>query len=144
MIEVEVRYLARQIFRLQQAGIGIFGRVARDRAGLFHGGADGLAPQVRGAGRAFALAEIDRHRKAAVALILDRVDLAQPHGRTEPLAQTDIDLVLRGALAPGFLEREAGNVLEQWGVRLAPVAYAFRSNPIMGQNFILAAAKTYP
>ncbi len=118
MIEVEVRYVTRQIFRLQQAGVGILGRETRDGAGLRHRGPDRLASQVRGAGRSLALAEVDRHRQPAVALILDRVDLTQPHRRTEPLAQTDVDLVLRGTLAPGFLEREAGNVLEQWGVRL--------------------------
>ena len=94
MIEIEIGDVTRQILRLHQAGIGVLGRIARDGAGLLHSRTDRLPSEVGSAGRALALAEIDRHGEAPVALVLDRIHFSQADGRAQSLAQAGIDLVL--------------------------------------------------
>ncbi len=147
MVEIEVRNLARQILGLDQAGVRVLGGVAGDGACLLDRRADRLPPEVGGAGRAFALAEIDGHRETPVALVLDGVHLAQPDGGAQSLAHAGVDLVLRGALAAGVLQREGDHVLEQWGrIRRLDRLWHTRSARLgeMGQNLILAAARPEP
>ena len=118
VIKIQVGNVARQGFGLDQPGVGILGRVARDGAGLLHRLAHRRRGQVRGARRALALAEVHRDTQAAVALVLDGVDFAQPHAHREPLAHRDVGLALRCALPARLLESEAGDFGERrYGLR---------------------------
>ena len=112
VIEIEIGDLAGQRAGVHQPGIRILGGVTGDRTGLFHRLAHRGSRQVRGARRALALPEVDGHSEAAVALILERVDLAQPHAHRQPLGARGVGFALRGALAARFLERETGDVSE--------------------------------
>src|SRR2546430_12836986 len=62
--------------------------------------------------RALALPEVDGHSEAAVALILERVDLAQPHAHRQPLGERGVGFALRRALAARFLERSEEHTSE--------------------------------
>jgi hypothetical protein len=109
MIQIQVRNVARQVFRVHQPGVGVLGRVTCDRTCLGDGLAHRRGAEVSRAGRALALAEIHRHPEAAVTLIFDRVDLAQTHAHRQSLTDRGIRLALRGALAPRLLERKTRN-----------------------------------
>ena len=115
MVEVQVRDLACQRLRIHQSRVRVLGGVAGDGAGLLDRLAHRRGRQVGRARRALALAEVHRHRQAPVALVLDRVDLAQAHAHRQALARRGVRLALRGALAPGLLQREAGDILKLRG-----------------------------
>jgi hypothetical protein len=98
MIDVEVRELARHVFGLGQAGAGVAGRVAGDRAGLGHGLLHGLGTQVCGAGRTLALAEIDRDGHAAVTVVFDGLDFAHAHRHRQAFLHAGVGI---GGARPG-------------------------------------------
>jgi len=112
MIEIQVGDVARQRLRLDQPRVRILGGIAGDGAGLGDGLAHGRGPQVRGARRSLALAEVHRDPESAITLVLDRVDLAQPHAHRQPLAHRGVRLAVRGALAIRLLEGERGDLGE--------------------------------
>ena len=97
MIEVEIGNVARQLFGIREARAFVFGGVARDVAGLLDGFGHGARRQVGGAGRALALAEIDRDAHAAIALVFDGFDFAQADGGSQSLLQADVGFGLGGA-----------------------------------------------
>ena len=102
MIEIEIWDVAGKRLGLDETGVAVLGRVARDRARLADGLGDRRAAQVRGAGRALALAEVHRDSKAAVALVFDGVDCAEPDVHRQSAAHRGVGVALRGALAGGL------------------------------------------
>ena len=103
MIEIEIGNVARQLFGIGEARAFVFGGVARDVAGLFDGFGHGARRQVGGAGRALALAEVHRDAHAAIALVFDGLDFAQPDRGRQALLQADIGFGLGGAQLAGQL-----------------------------------------
>ena len=82
--ELEVRDLGRERVRIGETRALVLGREARDAAGLGDRLAQRLRAQVGGARGALARAEIDRDAHAAVALVLDRLDLTHAHRHRQP------------------------------------------------------------
>jgi hypothetical protein len=105
MRQVEVRHVAGERGRIGQAGAGVLGREARDRDGLVHGRGDRVPGQVAGRRRALALADVGGDAHAAVALVLERLDLAEPHRDRQTGVDADADVGLGRAGAAGFIER---------------------------------------
>ena len=89
-----------------EPGAGILRGEARDAAGLGDGLAQRAGAQVGGAGRALARAEVDGDAHAAVALVLDGLDLAEPHRDREAHVHADGGLGLGCAEHARLLERE--------------------------------------
>ncbi len=95
-----------------ESGAVVLGGVARDRAGLGHRLADRRWREIGGAGGAFALAEIDGDAETTVALVLDGLDLAEPHRGVQPFLQAGIGLGLDRAAAVRLLECEGDHGLQ--------------------------------
>jgi hypothetical protein len=112
VIKIQVRDLARQRFGFDEPRVGILGRVARDRAGFFHRLAHRGASQVRRARGSFALAEINGHPEAPVALVLDGVHLAEAHAHRQALGHRGVGLGRRGAMTARLREGEACDVFK--------------------------------
>ena len=88
---------------------------ARDRAGLFDGRIQALLAQVRGAGAALALAEIDGDGDTAIAGRFDRLHRAHAHVDVEAvfLAAADLGLARAArAAAVDQLLRDTGQVVQ--------------------------------
>src|SRR5262245_21880209 len=102
MIQVEIRYVARQLLGIREPGAVVLGRVPRDVAGLLDGLGHRARRQVRGTRRTLALAEVDGDAHAAIALVLDGLDLAETHRRRESLLQADVGLGLCCTHLPGM------------------------------------------
>ena len=112
MIEVEIGYVARQLFRIGEARAIVFGGVARDVAGLLDGFGDGARRKVRGAGRALALAEVHRDPHAAIALVFDRLDFPEANRGRQSFLQADIGFGLGSTQLARQLQRFGNDVLE--------------------------------
>jgi len=115
VVEVEVRDVAGERLGVDEPGIRILGGVARDRARLADRLEHRRAAEIRGARGALALAEIHGHGEAAVALVLDGVDLAQAHACRESAAHGGVGFALRGPEPPGLIAREAHDVAQLFG-----------------------------
>ena len=111
-IELEVGEFGGELRGIGEAGAIVFGGVARDAAGLLDRVADRRRREVGGAGGTLAGAEVDGDADAAVALVFDRLDLAEAHGGVEAPLQAGVGLGLGGAAATGLLERERDDGLE--------------------------------
>ena len=111
MVEIEVGNLARQRFRLDEAGVRVLCGEAGDRSRLLHRVAHRLRAQIGGARGALALAEIDRDAEAPIALIFDGIHFPQAHGDAQPLADAGIGFTLRCSTSLGFFEHEAHDIL---------------------------------
>ena len=112
MIEIQIRKLARHGLRVGEARTFVAGGVARNRAGLGHGQLHGRSAQIRGAGRALAVSEIHRDRHAAVAVVLDGVDLAQAHRDGQSLLDAGVGVGGRGTGGLGQGQRAADDLLQ--------------------------------
>ncbi len=136
MIQIEVRDLTREELRLDQTRVGIFRRIARDRTGLLDRLPDRLPAQIRRTGRALSFPEINRDPETPIALVLDGLHLAQPHGHPEPLAHVSVGFALRGTLTLGFLEHEADNFLElRYSLGIGRLLHHIRLGSLgVGQN----------
>jgi hypothetical protein len=72
-----LRRIEREVGLVRQAGELVLGREAGDVVGRAHGVADGLRREVRRAGIAAALAQVDRDAERLVAVALDVLQLPQ-------------------------------------------------------------------
>ena len=107
---VELADVARHQRRIRKARGGIFLGVARDRAGLGHGGGKAVLAQVGGAGTALALAEVHGHRDPAIAGRLHGFDLAHAHVDRKPGVLVAGDVGLAGARGARPVEHAGGDV----------------------------------
>ena len=101
--------------RIGQARGRIVLGIARDRAGLLDRRVEAVLAQVRGAGAALALAEIDSDGDAAVAGRLDGFHRAHAHVDVETVLLAAADLGLAGAACAAAVQqllRGAGQVVE--------------------------------
>lgn len=112
MVEVEIRRRAGEIRLVSKTCVRVLGRMPCEGAGLGHGVAHGLGPQIRSARRALACTEVDSHAEATVAVILDGVDLTESYGGREAPMQARIRFRLRCATALRFGERDTHDGLE--------------------------------
>ena len=112
MIEIQVRYLARQREGIGQPGEFIGRRMPRDRRCLEYRLTHCRGTQIRGAGRALGLAKIQRHRQPAVAVVLDRVDLPETHRRAQAPLQTRVRFSLARAARARLPEGQGDHVLQ--------------------------------
>ena len=117
MIEIQVRNVARHGLGVRQAGAFIARGVARDRAGLGHGQLDRRGAQIGGAGRALAVPEVHGHGHAAVAMVLDGVDLAQAHRHGQSLLHAGVGVGRGGTGSLRQRQRAADHLLQFWNTR---------------------------
>jgi hypothetical protein len=110
---VERRGVAREQRRVRQARVRVLAGVARDGERGLDGRAQRTRREVGGRGRALALAEVHGHRQAAVALELERLDLAQAHRDVEAGGVAGRGLDCAGAEAAGERDGVADHALEQ-------------------------------
>jgi hypothetical protein len=106
-------------------GAGIFGREAGDAARLLDGLRNGPGAQIRAARRGLALSEIDRHAEGTIALVLERLDLAQTHVDRKTRIDADARFRLRRAARLRFLE-DAGDERFELGSGRREVGYGRR------------------
>ena len=104
-----------------QPGGGIVLGESGDRAGLGDRRREAVLAQVGGAGAALALAEIDRHRDAAVAGGFDRLHLAHAHVDRKPAVLVAADFGLAGAGGARLLEQALGHAGQPLQARVAVV-----------------------
>ena len=104
--EVEVRHVLREVLRIGQARAGVLRRELRDRAGLGDGLAQRIRAEVARARAALARAEIHGNAHAAVALVLDGLDLPEPRTDARPDVHADRSLGLARTEDTGFTERK--------------------------------------
>ena len=111
IVQAQVRELGGQQVGVGQAG----GRIGRGMAGDVPGGLDcfaqGLLGEIRGRGRAAALAGVDGQVERAVARLLDRLDIVLAHGNRQPQAFGDFGRGVAGAGLAGIGE----HLLDQFG-----------------------------
>ena len=112
VVEIEVRHLARQAFRIGETRILVSGSMARDGGRLAHDLAHRIGPQIRRAGRALGLAEIHRERQAAVTMIFDGIHLSETHRRGEPALQAGIGLGMARTTGACLAQRAGDHVLK--------------------------------
>jgi hypothetical protein len=100
----------RRAISMQLSTSRILGGMAGDGAGRLHGALHRFARQVRGAGIAAALAEVDRDAQALVAVVLDGLHLAAPHGDRLAHGGGDFDFGVAGAAGARHLDRMGSHV----------------------------------
>ncbi len=116
MPEVEIGELRRHPVHVgQPCGFVVLG-VAGDGAGLLDRGLQAFLAQIRRAGAALALAEVDGHADAAITGRFDRLDLAQAHVDVQPALLAATDLGLAGATRAGGRQQ----ALRQLGEGIQP------------------------
>ncbi len=112
MVQIEVRYLTRHVGWIGKTRVRIARGIARNRAGLAHHVAHRVARQGSAAGRTLGAIEINRDAQAAVALVLDGLDLAEPHRDTKTLSQADVGFGLGRARGARLRQREGHDIGE--------------------------------
>jgi hypothetical protein len=126
-VEVQPRHRPqRQIGRLGQAGGAVLSGEAGDVVGRLHRLAQRGRREVRGAGIAAALAEVDRHADRLVAVALDVFDVPLAHRHRQAAAFGHLHPRIAGAELAGLLQ----HVFDQFGKLRAAVGKAARGGRV--------------
>ena len=112
----------RDIGAVGQAGKRVFGREAGDVVGGLHGLLDGGFGEVRGAGIAPALAQIDGHAQRLVAVALHGLQLALAHADRQAAALGSLGARIRRPQLLGMLQSLVHQPLEKAWLKLKPPA----------------------
>src|SRR3569623_946017 len=112
VIEIEIGDRACHERRVGEARAIVLCGVTRDIAGRAHRLLDGLRRIIRRAGRTLALPEIHGDAETLVAVVLDRLDLAEPHGHRKTALRAHAGLGRACTLARGRVEYRGDHRLQ--------------------------------
>ena len=104
MVEIEIAPCARKASRIGESGARIVRGVACNRQRLIDGVANGVEPEIGGAGVPPSLADIDRYTDPFVAIVGDGFNLALAHGYALSERLRDLGFRGRRAACPGLTQ----------------------------------------
>jgi len=113
--QIQIRPLTgieRQVLRVRQTGHRVLGREAGNVEGGTHRVLQGLGREIRGAGIAAALPQIDRDAERLVAIALHVLQLPHAGGDRKAAAFRDLGTGIAGAQAFGFRKHVFNQLLE--------------------------------